>query len=71
VTAYPAGIRRSKDLLGVTATTLLMLCIWLGPDRACLFIAIAAVLTIWVLACRRWPLVLVFRMGILRGLLRR
>ena len=38
----PKTIRRSKQLLGVSAVTFLTLCVWLGPHVACWLIAIAA-----------------------------
>jgi hypothetical protein len=34
-------------------------------------IAVAAVVSGWFLACRRWPLVAIFTTGFIRGLLRR
>jgi hypothetical protein len=36
--------------------TFLTLCMWLGTNRACFFIAIAAILTVWLWLIRRVPL---------------
>jgi hypothetical protein len=43
-----------EDRTGLSATTFIMLCIWLGPDRAVFLITVTAILTVWFLACRRW-----------------
>jgi hypothetical protein len=51
--------KRDEGLLGVSATTFLILCIWLGPRLACSLIVVVAVVT-WALACRRWPWFAVF-----------
>jgi hypothetical protein len=50
-------IHRSKDLLGLSATTFLLLCIWLGPNLACFLIAVVALLAAWFALCRRYPAV--------------
>jgi hypothetical protein len=60
--------RSTKILLGASATTFLTLCVWLGPDRACFFIAIAAILTVWFWLCRRSPAVGWLTVGFIRGL---
>jgi hypothetical protein len=67
----PKHTHSRRALLGVSATTFLLLGIWLGPDRAVFLIAVAAVVSGWFLACRRWPLVAIFTTGFIRGLLRR
>ncbi len=67
----PVRIRKSKELLGVTAVTFLTLCVWLGPDRAVFLLAVVAIGSLWLLGCRRWPLVAIFTIGVIRGLLRR
>ena len=41
------GKAKRAQQLGLTAVTFLMLSIWIGPDRACFFILIAAPLTVW------------------------
>jgi hypothetical protein len=66
-----ADLGGGVDRIGLSATTFLLLGIWLGPDRACFLIAVAAILTVWFWACRRWPLVAVFTLGFFRGLLGR
>jgi hypothetical protein len=70
-TRYPARIRRSKDLLGVSAVTFLTLCMWLGPPLACSLLIIVAIMALWFFACRRWPIVAWFTAGFIRGLMRR
>jgi hypothetical protein len=71
-TPSPKRIRRSKELLGVSAVTFLALCIWVGPNAACWFIAIAAIIAVWVALCRRFPtfgwLTFVFFDGFFGGL---
>ena len=68
--AYPPRIRSSKRLLAISATTFLLLGIWLGPDRAVFMIAVAAIVAGWVALCRRFPLVAIFTLGLFRGLVR-
>jgi hypothetical protein len=63
--------KRDEALLGISATTFLILCIWLGPHVAFSLIVVSALIAGWVLACRRWPIVAVFTLGFIRGLLRR
>jgi hypothetical protein len=64
----PVRIRRSKDLLGVSAVTFLTLCVAWGQNRACFVIAFASVLVGWLALCRRYPTVAWITMGFLRGL---
>jgi hypothetical protein len=68
----PARIRKSKELLDLSAVTFLALCVWMGPHAACWFIAIAAIVAGWVWLCRRFPtfgcFTLVFFDGFLGGL---
>ena len=40
------GKAKRAQQLGLTAVTFLMLSIWIGPDRACFFILIAAALNL-------------------------
>ena len=47
--------KRDKALLGISATTFLLLCVWIGPHAACWLIAVAAIITGWVWLCRRFP----------------
>lgn len=56
-TPVPKRIRRSKELLGVSAVTFLALAIWMGPNAACWVIAIAAVIAGWVWLAGRFPVV--------------
>jgi hypothetical protein len=73
VTACPPRIRRSKDLLGVSATTFLALSIWIGPHAACWLIAIAALVAGWIWLAARFPtvgyLTYVFFYGVVGGLI--
>jgi hypothetical protein len=68
----PARIRKSKDLLGVSAITFLTLCVWIGPHAACWLIAIAAIIAGWIWLANRFPtfgwLTYVFFDGFLGGL---
>jgi hypothetical protein len=54
--------------LGLSATTFLMLGIWLGPDHAVFLLTVVAILTAWFLACRRWPWFGWFSINFIRGL---
>jgi hypothetical protein len=67
-----AEIGGGVDRLGLSATTFLMLCIWLGPDRAVFLITVAAIVALWVAVCRRWPIIgyfsIIFLDGFLGGL---
>jgi 4-hydroxybenzoate polyprenyltransferase len=60
-----------RVLLGVSATTYLALCVWLGPQVATALIFVAGVGTLWWLACRRWPWFAMFSLGFMRGLFQR
>jgi hypothetical protein len=53
---------------GLSAVVFLMLCLWMGPRLACSLLFVVAIVTVWWLACRRWPLVGVMTIGFLRGL---
>lgn len=44
-----------EDRAGLSATTFLLLGIWLGPTAACWLVAIAAIVAGWVWLCRRFP----------------
>jgi hypothetical protein len=63
--------KRDEALLGISATTFLILCIWLGPKVAVSLIFVVAIVTLWFLACRRWAIVAVFTLDFVRGLLGR
>ena len=69
---YPARIRNPKRLLAVSATTFLLLGIWLGPDRAVFLIMIAAIVAAWIWLAARFPtvgdLTYVFFYGFVGGL---
>jgi hypothetical protein len=60
-----------EDRLGVSATTFLTLCIWLGPDRAVFLVTIAAIGSGWFWLCRKWPILGWATLGFIRGLLGR
>ena len=60
-----------EDRTGLSATTFLMLCIWLGPRLAVSLIVIIAIAALWAAACRRWPWFAVFSIGLVRGLMGR
>jgi hypothetical protein len=60
-----------EDRAGISATTFLMLGIWLGPDRAVFLIVVVAIVSLWFLACRRWPWFAWFTINFLNGLFRR
>ena len=66
-TRYPARIRRSKDLLAVTAVTYLMLAVALGGHAAFYLVVASAVVALWAAACRRYPLVRWFTIGLVGG----
>jgi hypothetical protein len=57
--------------LGLSATTFLILCLWLGPHVTVPLLFVIAIAVVWFLACKRWPLFAVFTIGFLRGLFRR
>ncbi len=60
-----------EDRLGLSATTFLMLCIWLGPRTAVSLIVVVAIVALWIAMCRRWPWLAVFSIGLIRGLFSR
>jgi hypothetical protein len=45
------------DRIGLSATTFLVLSIWLGPHAAVWLIAITAIIALWIALCRRFPLI--------------
>lgn len=47
----------NSDRLGLSATTFLMLCMWLGPDRAVFLLTAVAIAAAWVALCKRFPTV--------------
>jgi hypothetical protein len=61
-----------EDRLSISATTFLLLCLWLGPQLACWLIAIVAIVAMWIALCRRFPflghLTVVFVGGFVSGL---
>jgi hypothetical protein len=61
--ATDAPTYSDADRTGLSATTFLILCIWLGPRLACSLPIVVAIATLWFLACRRWPIVAVFTAG--------
>jgi hypothetical protein len=63
------GKAKRAQQLGLTAVTFLMLSIWIGPDRACFFILIAAALTVWFWLIRRFPHLGIAAMGFISGLI--
>jgi hypothetical protein len=44
-----------SDRLGLSATTFLLLGVWLGPHAACWLVAIAAIIAGWIWLARRSP----------------
>ena len=68
-TPAPTRIRKSKDLLAVSAITFLTLSVWIGPTAACWLIGIAAFVASWVALCRKWPFVGAFTSAFLVGFL--
>lgn len=69
----PKRTRNSKALLTVTATTYLVLGLALGIHAAFTLVIAAAVVALWIAACRRFPVVghysYVFFYGFVGGLL--
>jgi hypothetical protein len=59
---------RRKTLLGVTATTYLVLCVAFGIHLAFWLVVLTAVVVRWAALCRRWPLVGVATIGFFEGL---
>jgi hypothetical protein len=49
--------KRDEALLGISAVTFLLLCLWLGPDRAVFLLTVVAIVVGWYLLCRRFPIV--------------
>jgi hypothetical protein len=60
------GKAKRAAQIGMTATTLLTLCMWLGPNRALFVVLVAGGLWARFATCRRYPAVA--WMGFLRGL---
>jgi dolichol kinase len=64
--------KRDEGLLGISAATFLLLCVWLGPHVAFYGVVLAVLIALWVAICRRWPFVgyctAVFLGGFLSGL---
>jgi hypothetical protein len=67
--AYPARAHRDGALLAVTATTYLLLGVAFGVHVAFALVVASAVVTLWVAACRRFPLVRWFTQGFVLGLI--
>jgi hypothetical protein len=63
------GKTKRAAQIGLPATTFLMPSLWLGPHRACFFIAIAAIITVWFWLCRRVPFIGAFAILILCNLI--
>jgi hypothetical protein len=55
--AYPAHAYRDSALLAVTATTYLVLGVALGVHAAFALVIASAIIALWVVACRRFPVV--------------
>jgi hypothetical protein len=49
--------RYDENRLGLSATTFLLLYLWMGPTAACWLIAIVAIVAAWIALCRRFPAV--------------
>jgi hypothetical protein len=52
---HPKRTHSRRALLGISATTFLTLCVWMGPDAACWLIGVAAFIALWTALCRRFP----------------
>ena len=61
------GKAKRAAQIGVTATTFLALCIWLGPNAACWLIVIAAFIACWAWLCVRFPFFGVFTVACISG----
>jgi hypothetical protein len=61
--------KRDEALLGISATTFLLLCVAFGPKLACSLLICIGVGTLWFIACRRWPWLAWLSIGFLEGLL--
>jgi hypothetical protein len=57
------------DRAGISATTFIALCLWMGPDRAVFLLTVVAIGVAWFWLCRRFPLVVWFTAGFIRGLI--
>jgi hypothetical protein len=66
-----AMVYSDADRTGLSATTFLILCIWLGPRLACSWLTVVAAVALWAAACRRWPILVSLSASFLRGLLGR
>lgn len=61
-----------RALIGISAATFLLLCLWLGPRLACSLLVVIAIVAVWVALCRRYPaagyLTGIFFVGFVGGL---
>jgi hypothetical protein len=67
----PSRSPHAAALLGQSACLFLLLCVWLGPNLTLSLLILIAIGWSLFAACRRWPLVGVFLLGFLRGLIGR
>ena len=47
------GKRKRAAQIGLTCTTFIALCLWIGPDAACWLIGVVAFVTGWIWLCSR------------------
>lgn len=59
--------RRDQQLIGISAVTYLILCLWLGPHGAFYLVLATAIITVWWALCRRFPFVGVMTIAMLTG----
>ena len=65
--ATPVRIRRSKDLLVVSAVTYLVLALALGVHVAFVLVIASAIIALWVAAARRFPVIGALTAAFFRG----
>jgi hypothetical protein len=64
----PKRTHSRRVLLGVSATTYLALCVWLGPNIATFLIVVVAIGAVWFWFAGRFPRTAWVAYGFLRGL---
>lgn len=60
--------RKREAQLGLSATTFLMLCLWLGPRLACSWLTVIGAVALWLALGRRWPILVSLSASFVRGL---
>jgi hypothetical protein len=64
-------MKRDQELLERSATTYLLLVVWLGPKLAFSFCFVTLFAAVWIACCKRYQWFAVFTIGFIHGLLRR